>query len=182
MELIVRPWHGTRYFPLPVIFFHAHDALMPLFSAVTHGRFSWCRFMTSPPPWGSSASAPLKALFPAFAIHGVRLYRRMLNMELRKSQQIRGPCPALLLRSAQKETPSGSTRIVLEPAFVFIAAKVLESIFIFQSGLTTYCEFTACASHEELYRLVPRLAIHPKAHGHEVCRTHHREARGEQRQ
>ena len=35
VEIILRPWYGTRYFPVPVIFFSAFlMLLLPTFSAV----------------------------------------------------------------------------------------------------------------------------------------------------
>ena len=144
LELILRPRHGTQYFQLPVIFFaSALMLLMPLFSAVTSGLFSLVPFMRVPPPMGLFGIGSLSKLyFLLSAVHGVRLYRRMLNMASESHSEFEGP-PLPFFYALPKGNSFWFTRIVLEPAFVFISAKVLESFFIFQSGLTTYCEFTA---------------------------------------
>jgi hypothetical protein len=83
-----------------------------------------------------------KLYFVLSAVHGIRLFRLMVHPEREKFSEFEGP-PLPFFYALPKGDSFWFTRIVLEPAFVFIAAKVLESFFILQSGLTAYCEFAA---------------------------------------
>jgi len=144
VELILRPWHGTQYFQVPVVAFSTMlIILMPLLSALLTGIVSMIPFSHARPPIGLFGVVTLmKLYFLLSLIHGIRHARRMIHMELETNSEFEGP--ALFFFAM---VPFGSsfwiTRIVLEPAFVLIVATVLGRIFIFQSGLTIYLQISA---------------------------------------
>lgn len=144
VELVLRPWHGTRYFPVPVIFLStALMILLPVFSAVTSGLFSIIPFMRVPQPVGMFGMGSLAQLYFLLTfVHSIRLYRRMMDMSKEQYSPFEGP-PLPFFHLLPKGGDFWFCRILLEPAALFIGAKILESFWIFQSGLTTYCEFAA---------------------------------------
>jgi hypothetical protein len=146
VELILRPWHSTRYFPVPVMFFsNVLMIFLPFFSAMAIGAVSMIPFVRLQlPPGLFDIGSLAKLYFLLSFVHGIRLYRRMLDMSLEICSEFEGPpLPFFLL------LPKGGNfwfcRIVWEPAFVLISAKVLGYIFIFQPGLVIYCELAAMA-------------------------------------
>ncbi len=59
VELILRPFHGSRYFPVPVIFFStAMMILLPIFSVLTTTAVSMIPFAHALRPRGCSTSGP----------------------------------------------------------------------------------------------------------------------------
>ena len=143
VEMIIRPLHGSRYFPVPVIFFStAMMILLPVISVLTTTAVSMIPFVHMAPPTGMFGLGSFAKLYFLLSfVHGIRIYRLMIHMELEECSEFEGPpLPFFHL------LPKGGfwfTRIVLEPAFVLIAAMVLEHIYIIQSGLATYLEFAA---------------------------------------
>jgi len=144
VELILRPFHGTRYFPLPVMFFSAIlMILLPLLSAAATGVGQLIPFAGVRPPAGLFGIGALtKLYFLLSLVHSVRLYRRMIHMELEQNSEYEGP-PLFFFKLLPGSNSFWVTRIVLEPAFVFVAASTLERIFILQSGLATYLQMAA---------------------------------------
>lgn len=146
VELMLRPWHGTRYFQPPVIFFSTLIMiLLPVFSAAATGLVSMIPFSHVRPPLGLFGIGSLAKLYFLLSfIHGIRLYRRMIDMSLELNSEYEGdPLPFFRLIPG-----SGSfwfTRIVLEPLFLLIVATVLGRIFIFQGGLVTYLQIAGMA-------------------------------------
>ena len=146
VELILRPWHGTRYFPVPVIFFSTVMLVaLCLFSSVTSSVFSMIPLVRIPPPIGIFGLYDFtKLYFLLTFIHSIRLYRRMFNMELEQNSMFAGsPLPFFYL--IPKSGSFWFTRIALEPAFLLVAAMLLQHLFIIQSGLAGYFEFAAFA-------------------------------------
>jgi hypothetical protein len=146
VELIIRPWHGTRYFSVPVIFFSTMMMIfLPIFSAVAIGAISMIPMVRMQmPPGLFDITSLAKLYFLLSLIHGIRLYRRMINMSLETNSTFEGPAlPFFAL------VPKGNNfwfcRIVLEPVFVMISAMVLGHLYIFQPGLVLYLEFAAAA-------------------------------------
>jgi hypothetical protein len=146
VELILRPWHGTRYFAVPVIAFSTFlMILMPVLGALFTGVVSMIPFSHASPPielFGIVTATKLYFLLSMF--HGIRHYRLMIHMEREQHSEYEGPALpffALIPRSGS----FWFTRIVLEPAFVLIVATALGRIFIFQSGLTLYLQCAALA-------------------------------------
>ena len=85
-----------------------------------------------------------KLYFLLSFVHGIRLYRRMIDMSREQNSEFEGP-PLPFFHLLPGSGSFWFTRIVLEPAVVFVAATLLEGIFIFQSGLSTYLHFAALA-------------------------------------
>lgn len=146
MELVLRPWHGSRYFSVPVIFgscvlmilLPAGSALLAAFSAI----IPFAHFAA---PKGLFYVGSLSKLFFILSlIHSIRIWRRMIHPELEEHSEYEGkPLPLFYL------LPKGQsfwfTRIVLEPLVVFFAATVLQDLFIVQSGLAAYLHCAALA-------------------------------------
>jgi hypothetical protein len=145
VEILLRPQYGTRYFPLPVAFFSAMlMILIPVISSLATGLIHLNPFAGPPPaPVGLFGFSSLTTLFFfLMLLHAVRLWRRTIYMELELNSQFEGP-PLPFFRFIPGSRSFWFTRIVLEPIFVFIAASVLEILFILQSGLTTYLHIAA---------------------------------------
>jgi len=146
VELVLRPWHGTRYFKPPIIFFSTLlMILLPVFSAVATAAVSMIPFSHVRPPMGLFSIGSLAQLYFLLSIiHGIRHYRCMLNMSREKNSVFEGPpLPFFCL------VPGGSSfwrvRIVYEPLALLIFANVMGHLFIFQSGLVTYLDVAALA-------------------------------------
>jgi hypothetical protein len=144
VELILRPWHGTRYYQPPVIFFStALMIFLPAFSALTTDIAQMIPGVGVHSPIGIFSLGSLAKLYFLLSfIHGIRLWRRMLHMEREMISDFEGP-PLPFFQLFPKSESFWFTRIVLEPAFVFVTATVLGRIFIFQSGLTIYLQIAA---------------------------------------
>jgi hypothetical protein len=145
IEIVLRPQYGTRYFPVSIAFFSAIlMILLPLFSSAADSVVRMIPFSSPPPPpAGLFGIGSLSSLyFLLVFLHGFRLWRRMIYMELEDHSEYEGPpLPFFYL------IPGGRsfwfTRIVLEPVLVFILATLLEGFRIFQSGLATYLHIAA---------------------------------------
>ena len=146
VEIILRPQYGTRYFPVPVVFFSALMMIfLPLFSSVATSVVNMIPFHRAEIPVGLFSIASLSTLYFFLSfIHGLRLWRRMIYMELEQHSEFEGP-PLPFFRLIPGSRSFWLTRIVLEPAFVLLAASVLERFFIIQSGLSAYLHIAALA-------------------------------------
>jgi hypothetical protein len=144
VEVILRPQYGTRYFPIPTVFFSAMLMIfLPLFSSLATGVVNMIPFTHAQAPAGLFSLGSFSTLyFLLVFIHGFRLYRLMLYPELEKNSEFEG-APLPFFRLIPGSRNFWFTRIVLEPVFVFIAATMLERIFIIQSGLATYLHIAA---------------------------------------
>jgi len=145
IEIILRPQYGTRYFPIPVTFFSAILMIvLPFLSGMASGITHMIPFSgPAMPPPGLFGLASLSSLyFFLVFLHGIRLYRRMIYMDLEQHSQFEGP-PLPFFRMLPGSKSFWFTRIVLEPVFVFVLASVLESISIIQSGLSVYLHIAA---------------------------------------
>ncbi len=145
-EMIIRPWHGTRYFPVHVVFLSTIMMIgLPVFSMFANGVGSMLPFAHVQPPLGLFGIGSLSKLyFLLGTVHGVRHYWRMIDMSRETNSQYEGAALFFF-----RLIPGGSsfwvTRIVLEPMFLLLTAGVLERLFIFESGLATYFECAALA-------------------------------------
>jgi hypothetical protein len=144
VEIILRPQYGTRYFPVPVVFFSAVlMILLPAFSAMATGVTRMIPFARVSAPVGLFGIGSLAKLYFFLSFfHGIRLWRRMIHMELEAHSQFEGP-PLPFFRLIPKSW--WFTRIVLEPAFVFVVSTILTNMLIFQSGLSVYLHIAALA-------------------------------------
>jgi hypothetical protein len=151
LEMIVRPWHGSRYQTPAVI---ALSSLMmialPVISAAFGTVVGMIPFTHFAPPPGMFGIGSFSLLYFGLTFyHSIRIYRRMVRPELEEHSEYEGgPLPFIHLIPG-----SGSfwtTRIVIEPALIFAAATVLQSIYIIEPGLSTYLHFAAlCLAMKE---------------------------------
>jgi hypothetical protein len=145
IEIILRPQYGTRYFPVPVFFFSCLlMLLLPLFSSAASSVSQMIPFGgAARPPAGLFGIGSLSSLYFFLTfLHGFRLWRRMICMELENHSEYEGP-PLPFFHLIPGSRSFWFTRIVIEPVFVFLAASLLEGARIFQSGLATYLHMAA---------------------------------------
>jgi len=144
VEQILRPWYGTRYFSVPVFFLSAVLMIvLPAFSAVATGVAQMVPFVHVMAPAGLFDIGSLSKLFFLLSfLHGIRLYRRMVHMELEELSHFEGaPLPFIHLVPGSRSF--WITRIAIEPALLFIAATLLANFYIIQPGLSAYLHFAA---------------------------------------
>ncbi len=146
LDIIIRPFHGSRYFSIVVIFLsNVMMILLPFFSAMTRGALSMIPLVHISPPIGLFGIGSLaKLYFLLSLIHGIRIYRLMIHPEMEKHSEFEGP-PLPFFYLLPKSSSFWFTRLVWEPLFVFVTATVLGHMFIFQSGLVIYLYLAAMA-------------------------------------
>jgi hypothetical protein len=144
VEMILRPFYGTRYFPIPVVFFTLLTmTFLPLVGSVVTSAANMIPFRGTHAPVGLFDVGSFATLFFVMSfLQGFRLWRRMLHPETEQLSTWEGPAfPFFRL------IPGGRsfffTRIFLEPVFVFLTAFLLGHLFILQSSLTTYLYLAA---------------------------------------
>jgi hypothetical protein len=144
VEIIIRPHYGTRYYPVPVTFFSCvMMILLPLFSAMATGIVNMIPFSHARAPIGLFSIGSLSQLFFLLLfIHGIRLYRRMIDMSREQNSEFEGP-PLPFFQLIPGTGSFWRTRILIEPAVVFVTGMVLGRFYIFQSGLATYVQIAA---------------------------------------
>jgi len=142
VEVILRPFYGTRHFPVVVTFFSAvMMLLLPVFSSMT----SMIPFVRMPGPIGMYSIGSLaKLYFLLIPVHSFRLYRRMFDLSREQNSRYEGP-PLPFFQLIPGSQSFWFTRIVLEPAFVFLAATLLATVLVFQNDLATYLQVAAVA-------------------------------------
>jgi hypothetical protein len=146
IEMILRPFSGTRYYPITVIFFSTGLVIvMPIVSVLTTSVVSMIPLVHARPPSGMFGVGSLfQVYFALTAIHAVRLYRRMIHPETEEHSEYEGdPLPIFYL--LPKGRAFWFTRIVWEPLFVIFLATVLGHMFILQSGLVLYLQLAGLA-------------------------------------
>jgi hypothetical protein len=146
VEIILRWQYGTRYYPVPVTFFAATMMLLlPIVFALFTSVRNMIPFTHAVPTAGMFGLGSLAELyFLLSAIHGVRLWKRMLHMETEIHSEFEGPALPFF-----QVLPKGRSfwfvRIVWEPVFVLLLSVVLQDLFIIQSWLSLYLRFAALA-------------------------------------
>jgi hypothetical protein len=146
IEILLRPWYGTRYFEVPVTFFSAAMMIVgPAIMSLFTNFMQMIPLLQVPHPVGMFELGDYARLyFLLCAVHGVRLWRRMIHMEREGHSQYEGPALPFF-----QILPKGKSfwfvRVVLEPGFVFLAAIVLQDLFIAQSSLALYLKLAALA-------------------------------------
>jgi hypothetical protein len=145
VDIVLRPWYGTRYHQVAETFFSSlMMILLPAFSALATGVAHSIPFVGAPaPPTGMFDIGSLSQMyFLLMFVHGIRTWRRMIHMEREDFSEFEGP-PLPFFKLFPKSGSFWFTRIVLEPVFVFIASTILTNIFIFSSGLSLYLHIAA---------------------------------------
>jgi hypothetical protein len=146
VEILLRWWYGTRYFAVPVTFFSASMMLLlPIIGALFTSTVHMIPFMSAPLPRGMfDLGSFSKLYFLLTAVHGFRLWRRMLHMEREQFSDYEGE-PLPFFHLLPKSGSFWFIRIVWEPLFVLAASIVLEDLFIIQPSLALYLRFAALA-------------------------------------
>jgi len=144
IEIFLRPWFGTTYFPAPVLFMSA--IMMVFWTALfglAVGLSQMIPFVSIRGPVGMFGMGSFTSLFflASFA-HGFRTWRLMLHMEREQNSVFEGP-PLPFFKLMPKGTSFWFVRIVYEPIFVFALAIMLANMFIIQSPLKFYFEIAA---------------------------------------
>lgn len=140
VEMILRPFYGTRYFPPVVLFL---STMLMFFMPILSMGISMIPFVGHQAGMFDIASLA-KLYFLLLFIHGIRTYLRMIHIEKEQFSWYEGqPLPFIPLIPGSRSF--WRTRILIEPAFVFVTATVLGSLDIFQPSLTHYLQFLAFA-------------------------------------
>jgi hypothetical protein len=144
-DMAVRPFFGTRYYPPAVDAFSFIFLL--LIAGIHEAFFSLTHIIPlvaapPPPPGIFDLWTLVKAMFLLQIFHRIRLFRRMTDMSREKFSWFEGPgLPFLSVLSKS----FWRLRVLIEPAFVFAAASILQHTFIFQSSLATFMQVAAVA-------------------------------------
>ena len=146
VELVLRPFHGTRYFAVPIVAMSSlMMLLLPAIGALMTAAMSLIPFSHPSRSIGMFDMGSFAELYFLLSVaHAVRLYRLMTHLEREEHSCYEGkPLPFFQLVPWSKSF--WVTRIILEPAFVLIAATVLQDLFIIQSGLALFLRLSALA-------------------------------------
>ncbi len=146
LELILRPWHGTRYFALPVVAISTVIMiLIPALLLVVDGIISMIPFSHPQPSVGMFSIGSFAELFFLLsAIHAYRLYKRMIHMSSEEHSTFEGP-PLPFFPLIPWCRSFHFTRIVAEPLLVLLASIVLQDLFLIQTNLAIYLRVAALA-------------------------------------
>jgi hypothetical protein len=176
IDMILRPFSGSRYYSTSTVFFStALMMALPAGAALASGIAHMIPGAQSAPPALFDIVSFSKLYFLLSLIHGVRTWRRMINMETEMHSEFEGP-PLPFFRLLPKSESFWFTRIALEPAVVFLAATLLGRIFVLSSGLTTYLQaasfMLAMKQYIEWYKswLFLRITIDAKVAGPIIAR------------
>ena len=143
VEYALRPSFGSQYFPPALAFLSMLMMLLvPTFFSVTQSLIHLIPFVHVPPPVAPISLWTLsKWFFIGCAIHGVRVWRRMLNMRSEKNSRFEGP--ALPLFRLFPKANIWMIRILWEPAVVIFVASFLSRANILQGTAALFLQFAA---------------------------------------
>jgi hypothetical protein len=143
VELALRPFHGTRYFPPVIMFFSALMMIfIPFIFSLAGAVERFIPFVHVQSSfgmigmWGFS-----KLFFVGCLIHGVRKWRLMLHMEKEQNSIYEGP--ALFFFALLPKATFWRVRIIYEPLFLFALSIVLPNFFILENGAANFLIFSA---------------------------------------
>src|SRR5579875_717257 len=146
LDLILRPWHGSRAFSLPVV--ALSTVMMLVIPALLLGIdafVSLIPFSHPSRPVGLFGIGSFAELFFALSlIHAVRIYKRMVRMSSEEHSTFEGP-PLPFLMLIPWARSFHVTRIVIEPTLILIASVALQDLLIIQSNLAIYLRVAALA-------------------------------------
>lgn len=138
VELALRPFHGTRYFPpIIMLFSMGMMILIPMifsFAGAVAGMIPFAQVQASIGligMWGLS-----KLFFLGCLIHGIRKWRLMLHMEREKSSVYEGP--ALFFFTWLPKASFWRIRILYEPLFLIVLSVVLPNFFILEPAAANF--------------------------------------------
>jgi hypothetical protein len=144
VEILIRPWFGSRYFSAPNLFFSAifmtfASAFLTVATAAGQ-MIPFVRFRGAAGLYGFGAMTEL--FFLAAMFHGIRIWRRMIDMSREANSVFEGP-PLPIFGWLPNSHAFYLVRIVYEPLFVYITATVLGTLSIIQLPLVLYLQVTS---------------------------------------
>jgi hypothetical protein len=143
-EIIIRPWFGTRYNPVPVTFLSmAMMLLLPAVMSLIGNFMQMIPLLQVPHQVGMFSLGDFARLYFLVSVfHAVRLWRRMIDPSRELHSEYEGPALPFF-----GWLPKGDSfwfvRIVMEPAFLLLVAIVLQDLFIAQPSLALYLKLAA---------------------------------------
>jgi len=146
VETALRPWYGSRYFPPLIIFCSSMMMIVvPVFLDMAGALTSLLPGGRMALPRGMFGLSDLSRFFFLGAlVHGIRVWRRMIRPETEQISTFEGP-PLPFFYLIPKATSFWFCRIVLEPAFLFVASVVLSTLYILQPSAAFYLQLAAIA-------------------------------------
>ncbi|MGA7234650.1 MAG: hypothetical protein WBY44_03150 [Bryobacteraceae bacterium] len=144
VEIFIRPHFGSQYFfALNPFLSGIMLSLIAAFTTVAVGVGQMIPFVHFGPPMGVFGLGNMLAIFfLANIVHGLRLWRRMIHMELEDISTREGP-PLPFFKLVPKGDSHFVCRIFFEPIFVWMCASVLSTLLIIQTPLTIYLQIAA---------------------------------------
>jgi len=141
VEMVLRPFHGTRYFaPVIMVFSAAMMILLPVIFGFAGAVSHFMPFAQAPPEAMIGMWVFTRLFFLGCLIHGIRKFRLMLHMERELSSLYEGP--ALFFFGL---LPGGfwRQRILYEPLFLFALSIVLPNFFILDTAAANFLMFSS---------------------------------------
>ena len=144
LEIILRPWHGTRYCSITVSFFSTMLMIaLPVLSVLTGAVTQLIPGTQVPQPAGIFTIASFSKLYFLLSfIHGIRRFRLMIHLEKESLSEFEGP-PLPFFKLLPGSASFWAMRILWEPFAVLLAATFLERMLIIQGGLAFYLQIAA---------------------------------------
>lgn len=144
VELLLRPWFGSRYFEPPIFFLSAImmiviESFIGFAGAVSH----LVPGLQVPAPMGMlDFGFVVRVFFIVSAIHSVRTFRRMIHPETEELSTFEGPpLPIFLL------IPKGDNfwicRVIIEPLSLFFLSVLLQKMLIIQMPVALFLQISA---------------------------------------
>jgi hypothetical protein len=144
VEIFIRPHFGSQYFFVLNPFLSGIMlSLAAAFTTVAVGVGQMIPFVHLSGPIGVFGLGSLLAIFfLASIVHGLRLWRRMIFMELEDISTREGT-PLPFFKLIPKGDSQWICRIFYEPIFVWMCASVLSTLLIIQAPLSLYLHVAA---------------------------------------
>jgi hypothetical protein len=146
VEIILRPWYGTRYFPAPIQFFSAAMMIIaPGILSLFSNFMGMIPLLQAPRFMGMFSLGDYASLyFMICAVHGFRTWRRMIQPAREQHSRFEGSALPIFAW-----LPKGGNfwwvRLLYEPVLVLAASISLQDLFIIQSPLVLYLRFATLA-------------------------------------
>ena len=158
VEMLIRPWFGSRYFSAPNLFLSAIFMLFgSAFLTITTAAGQMIPFVRFRGPVGLYGFGSMTELFFLAAfVHGIRVWRRMIDMSREANSIFEGP-PLPIFGWLPNGRSFFLVRIVYEPLCVYIVSTVLATLLIIQGPLMLYLQaaslFLAMKNYIAWYKL-----------------------------
>lgn len=145
VEMALRPFYGSRYFPPMMMMFSIFMMLLlPVLEGFTAAFSHMIPFMpgAAPPVGLFGIGTFTKWFFIGLFIHGFRTWRRMIHIDREQNSLFEGP--PLFIFNLLPGT-FWMVRIIYEPVFLLVLSVVLPNFYILQPSAAHYLTFAAVA-------------------------------------